>query len=156
MNGVNKAIIIGHLGKDPDVRATQTGAKVAQFSVATSEHWRDKDSGERKEKTEWHRVVVFSDALVKVCEQYLKKGSKVYVEGKMQTRKWTDKDGVDRYSTEVVLSGFNSALQMLDRKEGAPPPEQDSYGTTKTSDAGTRTPAMSGAGRDDMNDEIPF
>jgi single-strand DNA-binding protein len=115
---VNKVILVGNLGKDPEVRRMQDGRPVVNMSVATSESWRDKATGERKEKTEWHRVVIFNEGLAKVAEQYLKKGSKVYLEGQLQTRKWTDQQGVEKYSTEVVLQGFNSALTMLDRAGG--------------------------------------
>ncbi len=115
---VNKVILIGNLGKDPEIRRTQDGRPIANLSVATSESWRDKTTGERKEKTEWHRVVVFNEGLCKIIEQYLKKGSKVYLEGALQTRKWQDKDGHDNYSTEVVLQGFNSQLTMLDGRGG--------------------------------------
>src|SRR6201991_5019415 len=111
---VNKVILVGNLGKDPEVRRMQDGRPVVNMSVATSESWRDKATGERKEKTEWHRVVIFNEGLAKVAEQYLKKGSKVYLEGQLQTRKWTDQQGVEKYSTEVVLQGFSSALTMLD------------------------------------------
>src|SRR5581483_1781296 len=106
---VNKVILVGNLGKDPEIRRTQDGRPIANLSIATSESWRDKNTGERKEKTEWHRVVIFSEGLCKIAEQYLKKGSKVYLEGQLQTRKYTDKEGVEKYSTEVVLQGFNSA-----------------------------------------------
>lgn len=115
---INKVILIGNLGKDPEVRRTQDGKPIANLSVATSESWRDKATGERKEKTEWHRVVIFNEGLAKIAEQYLKKGSKVYLEGALQTRKWVDKDGVERYSTEVVLQGFGGTLAMLDSREG--------------------------------------
>ncbi len=115
---VNKVILVGNLGKDPEIRRTQDGRPIANLSVATSESWRDKTTGERKEKTEWHRVVIFNEGLCKIVEQYLKKGSKVYLEGALQTRKWTDKDGHDKYSTEVVLQGFNSSLTMLDTRGG--------------------------------------
>ncbi len=111
---VNKVILIGNLGRDPEIRRTQDGRPIANFSIATSESWRDKNSGERKEKTEWHRIVCFNEGLCKVIENYVKKGSKVYVEGQLQTRKWSDKDGVEKYSTEVVLQGFNGTLTMLD------------------------------------------
>src|ERR1700753_4086394 len=111
---VNKVILVGNLGKDPEVRRTQDGRPIVHLSVATSENWRDKATGERKEKTEWHRVVIFNENLAKVAEQYLRKGSKVYVEGALQTRKWTDKDGQDKYTTEIVLSRFRGELQMLD------------------------------------------
>ena len=111
---VNKVILIGNLGADPEVRHTQDGRPIVNLRVATSESWRDKASGERREKTEWHRVVIFSEGLARVAEQYLKKGSKVYLEGQLQTRKWQKQDGTDAYSTEVVLQGFNSQLTMLD------------------------------------------
>ena len=116
---VNKVILVGNLGADPEVRRTQDGRPIVNLRVATSESWRDKNTGERREKTEWHRVVIFSEGLAKIAEQYLKKGSKVYLEGALQTRKWQDKEGQDRYSTEVVLQGFNSALTMLDRAGGS-------------------------------------
>lgn len=111
---VNKVILIGNLGADPEIRRTQDGRPIANFNIATSESWRDKNTGERREKTEWHRVVVFNEGLCKVIEQYVKKGSKVYIEGALQTRKWQDKEGQDRYTTEVVLQGFNGSLTMLD------------------------------------------
>ncbi|MFO1171436.1 MAG: single-stranded DNA-binding protein [Hyphomicrobiaceae bacterium] len=116
---VNKVILVGNLGKDPEIRHTQDGRPICNLSVATSESWRDKGSGERKERTEWHRVVIFNDGLCKVAENYLKKGSKVYIEGQLQTRKWTDQSGVEKFSTEVVLQGFNSTLTMLDGRPGA-------------------------------------
>ena len=116
---VNKVILVGNVGKDPEIRRTQDGRPIANLSLATSETWRDKNTGERKEKTEWHRVVVFSEPLCKVIEQYVKKGAKLYIEGALQTRKWTDKDGVEKYSTEVVLQGFNGTMTMLDGRQGA-------------------------------------
>ena len=115
---VNKVILIGNLGADPEIRRTQDGRPIANLRLATSESWRDKATGERKEKTEWHRVVIFSEGLCKIAEQYLKKGSKIYIEGQLQTRKYTDKDGVEKYSTEVVLQNFNSTLTMLDTRGG--------------------------------------
>ena len=115
---VNKVILIGNLGKDPEVRSLNSGDKVVNLSIATSETWRDKATGERKEKTEWHRVVIFNEQLAKVAEQYLKKGSTVYIEGQLQTRKWTDNSGAEKYSTEIVLQGFNSVLTMLDGPNG--------------------------------------
>jgi single-strand DNA-binding protein len=146
---VNKVILVGNLGKDPEIRRTQDGRPIANLSLATSESWRDKATGERKEKTEWHRVVVFSEPLCKVIEQYLKKGSKVYLEGSLATRKWTDKDGVDKYSTEVVLQGFNSSLVMLDGKsDGAKIP------AAAIDDAGEVKPRKSANA--EMDDEIPF
>ena len=115
---VNKVILVGNVGKDPEIRRTQDGRPIANLSLATSETWRDKATGERKEKTEWHRVVIFSEPLCKVVEQYVKKGAKLYVEGALQTRKWTDQSGVEKYSTEVVLQGFNGSLTMLDGASG--------------------------------------
>jgi single-strand DNA-binding protein len=163
---VNKVILIGNLGADPEIRRTQDGRPIANLRVATSESWRDKNSGERREKTEWHRVVIFNEGLCKIVEQYLKKGSKVYLEGALQTRKWQDKDGQDRYSTEVVLQGFNSQLTMLDTRgggAGAGASDSDSdFGSAGPSGgaaaARERKPAFAGAGgkRDDMDDEIPF
>ena len=116
MSSVNKVILIGNLGKDPEVRRMNSGDQIVSFSVATSETWRDKNSGERKEKTEWHNVVIFNENLGKVAEQYCKKGTKVYLEGQIQTRKWQDKDGHDRYSTEIVLQRFRGELQLLDSR----------------------------------------
>jgi single-strand DNA-binding protein len=116
---VNKVILIGNLGRDPEIRTTQDGTKVANLSVATSENWRDKNSGERREKTEWHRVVVFNDRLVDVIERYLKKGAKIYIEGALQTRKWTDQSGAEKYTTEIVLQRYRGELTMLDGRGGA-------------------------------------
>lgn len=116
---VNKVILVGNVGKDPEIRRTQDGRPIANLSLATSESWRDKTTGERKEKTEWHRVVIFSEPLCKVVEQYVRKGSKLYIEGALQTRKWTDQSGAEKYSTEVVLQGFNGSLTMLDGRPGA-------------------------------------
>ncbi|MGN7619085.1 MAG: single-stranded DNA-binding protein [Ehrlichia sp.] len=117
--GVNKVILIGNLGKDPDIRVMQNGKEMASFSIATSESWIDKTSGTRTEKTEWHNIVVFNEGLVKIIKNCIRKGSKIYVEGSLRTRKWTDQNNVDRYTTEVILQGFNSALYMLDSKNGA-------------------------------------
>src|SRR6266513_4173191 len=155
---VNKVILVGNLGRDPDVRRLSSGDPVVNLSVATSESWRDKASGERKEKTEWHRVVIFSEGLCKLAAQYLNKGSKVYLEGSLQTRKWQDQSGQDRYSTEVVLQNFNSQLTMLDRAGdragGEPGTEEDDFGSSGPS-AREKKPALAGAGkRGDMDDEI--
>jgi single-strand DNA-binding protein len=155
---VNKVILVGNLGKDPEIRRTQDGRPIANLSVATSESWRDKTTGERKEKTEWHRVVIFNEGLCKVVEQYLKKGAKVYLEGQLQTRKWTDKDGHDKYSTEVVLQGFNSTLTMLDSRGGGgggASADNSDFGSSSPAAPRERKPAMAGA-RGDMDDEIPF
>jgi single-strand DNA-binding protein len=159
---VNKVILVGNLGKDPEVRRMQDGRPIVNLSVATSDTWRDKATGERKERTEWHRVVIFNEGLAKVAEQYLKKGSKVYLEGSLQTRKWQDQSGQDKYTTEVVLQGFNSQLTMLDRageRSGGDFGSDDSGGDFGSSGPSTRErkPAMAGAGkRGDMDDEIPF
>ena len=158
---VNKVILVGNLGADPEVRRMQDGRPIVNLRVATSETWRDKSSGERKEKTEWHRVVIFNEGLAKVAEQYLKKGAKVYIEGALQTRKWQDKDGQDKYSTEIVLQGFNSQLTMLDRAGGGSGASDFSGGGDFGSSGPTasRRPAMAAPGgsrRDDMDDEIPF
>jgi single-strand DNA-binding protein len=164
---VNKVILVGNVGADPEIRRTQDGRPIANIRLATSETWRDKNTGERKEKTEWHRVVIFNEGLCKVVEQYVKKGAKLYLEGALQTRKWQDQQGQDRYSTEVVLQGFNSVLTMLDRAGGGG--SGGDFGTDNGSDFGSsgtggggggrsRQPAMAGGGgrRDDMDDEIPF
>lgn len=163
---VNKVILIGNLGKDPEIRRTQDGRPIANLSIATSETWRDKATGERKEKTEWHRVVIFSEPLCKIVEQYLKKGAKVYIEGALQTRKWTDQSGVEKYSTEVVLQGFNSTLTMLDGRGGGGGNFADDgggggdYGAGSSSGGGQQRRAVAaGAGggrRSDMDDDIPF
>ena len=159
---VNKVILVGNLGADPDIRRTQDGRPIANLSVATSDTWRDKNTGERKEKTEWHRVVIFNEGLCKVAEQYLKKGAKVYIEGALQTRKWQDKDGKDKYSTEVVLQGFNSTLTMLDGRSGGGggsfASDESGGGSFGSSGPSQRrsVPASGGGGRDDMNDDIPF
>ena len=161
---VNKVILVGNLGKDPEIRRTQDGRPIANLSVATSETWRDKATGERKEKTEWHRVVIFNEGLCKVAEQYLKKGAKVYIEGALQTRKWTDQSGAEKYSTEVVLQGFNSTLTMLDGRGGG---GGGSFGDEPGGDFGSSGPVSSaprravaaggGGGRNsDMDDDIPF
>ncbi|MGC2776133.1 MAG: single-stranded DNA-binding protein [Bradyrhizobium sp.] len=161
---VNKVILVGNLGKDPEIRRTQDGRPIANLSIATSETWRDKATGERKEKTEWHRVVIFNEGLCKVAEQYLKKGAKVYIEGALQTRKWTDQSGVEKFSTEVVLQGFNSTLTMLDGRGGG---GGGSFADEPGGDFGSSGPSMApprravasagGGGRNsDMDDDIPF
>lgn len=146
---VNKVIIIGNVGKDPEIRRTQDGKPIANLTVATSETWKDKNSGERKEKTEWHRVVIFNEGLCKVVEQYVKKGAKLYIEGALQTRKWTDQAGVEKYSTEVVLQGFGSTLTMLDGRGGQSSDESDSGSQERPAH---RTDHFA----TDLDDEIPF
>ena len=156
---VNKVILVGNLGKDPVIRRTQDGKPVASFSIATSDTWKDKNTGERREKTEWHNIAVFNEGLCRVIEQYVKKGSKVYIEGQLQTRKWQDKDGHDRYSTEVVLQGFNGVLTMLDSAGG---------GGARGQVSGAQGGGFSGGGGDyenmgagggdfgDFDDKVPF
>ncbi|WP_321340569.1 single-stranded DNA-binding protein [Breoghania sp.] len=178
---VNKVILVGNLGADPEIRRTQDGRPIANLSVATSESWRDRNSGERRERTEWHRVVIFNEGLCKVAEQYLRKGSKIYIEGQLQTRKWQDQNGQDRYSTEVVLQGFNSTLTMLDGRGEGGGQGGGSYGGGQQGGGygggqgggssygggqgggsyggGQQGGGQQGGGRpiaDDMDDEIPF
>jgi single-strand DNA-binding protein len=156
---VNKVILIGNLGRDPEIRSMQDGNRVANLSVATSESWRDKSSGERREKTEWHRVVVFNEHLIGVIEKFLRKGSKVYLEGQLQTRKWTDQSGVEKYSTEVVLQRYRGELTMLDGRSGGEGPGDFAGSSGGGADygggggGGDRAPAPAGA---DLDDEIPF
>ncbi len=171
---VNKVILIGNVGADPEIRRTQDGRPIANLRIATSESWRDRNSGERREKTEWHTVVIFNEGLCKVVEQYVKKGAKLYIEGQLQTRKWQDQNGNDRYSTEIVLQGFNSTLTMLDgRGDGGG--GQGGYGGRAGGGGGDAgggnygddydRPASGGAGRGgqssggfsrDLDDDIPF
>lgn len=156
---VNKVILVGNLGADPDVRHTQDGRPIVNLSIATSESWRDRNSGEKREKTEWHRVVIFSEGLAKVAQNYLRKGSKVYVEGQLQTRKWQDQSGQDRYSTEVVLQGYGGTLTMLDGRSGGEMGGGPAGGGFEA--PGAREPASGGGapGFDrnaDMEDDIPF
>jgi len=146
---VNKVILIGNLGADPEIKRTQDGRPIANLRIATSDTWRDKNTGERKEKTEWHRVVIFNEGLCKVAEQYLKKGAKVYIEGQLQTRKWTDKDGQEKYSTEVVLQNFRGELTMLDGRGG-----EGGGGGGGGGRGASEAPAS--FQRDEMDDEIPF
>jgi single-strand DNA-binding protein len=149
---VNKVIIVGNLGADPEVRSFQNGGKVCNIRVATSETWKDRTSGERKEKSEWHTVAIFSEGLVGVAEKYLRKGSKVYIEGKLATRKWTDQSGADRYSTEIVLQGFDAKLVMLDGPKG------DRQDSGNGGPSAKRQKGDEGfiAGYDDLNDDVPF
>lgn len=181
---VNKVILVGNLGADPEIRRTQDGRPIANLRVATSQSWRDQATGERRERTEWHRVVVFTEGLAKVCEQYLKKGMKIYLEGQLQTREWDDNAGIKRYTTEVVLTGFNATLTMLDSQRNGPPPagspedygrpagrgggSGNAYRDAKNGEGGRGggfgAPSTgggfgappSGGGGGDMDDEIPF
>jgi single-strand DNA-binding protein len=149
---VNKVILVGNLGKDPEIRTLANGDRVANLSVATSESWRDRQSGERKERTEWHRVVIFNDNLVKVAENYLKKGSSVYIEGSIQTRKWTDKSGAEKFSTEIVLQKFKGELTMLDGRAGTEGAQADE----SRSDNHAQPSGPRGRASADLDDEIPF
>ncbi|SON55159.1 Helix-destabilizing protein [Hartmannibacter diazotrophicus] len=170
---VNKVILVGNLGADPEIRRTQDGRPIANLRVATSESWRDRNSGERREKTEWHRVVIFNEGLCKVAEQYLRKGAKVYIEGQLQTREWDDQSGQKRYSTEIVLQGFNSTLTMLDGRGergegdfgggsgggsdfGRSSPMERSGGSSGRAASSTGGGGSRGGYSSDMDDEIPF
>jgi single-strand DNA-binding protein len=171
---VNKVILVGNLGRDPEIRSTQDGQRIANFTLATSENWRDRTSGERKERTEWHRVVIFNDRLSEIAEKYLKKGAKVYVEGQLQTRKWTDQQGQERYTTEVALTRFKGELTMLDGAGGGRDGgragaggamdggyDEGGYGEPAMAAPRAAAPTGTGAGRsrstaNDLDDEIPF
>lgn len=153
---INKVIIVGNLGRDPEIRATKDGREIANLAIATSESWKDKQTGERKEKTEWHRVAIFNEGLVNVVKNYVKKGSKVYIEGALQTRKWVDNNNQERYTTEIVLQGFNGNLTMLDNKgSGGGAADsggyEQSYNQTPAAAQPAAAPAMA-----DLDDEIPF
>lgn len=148
---INKVILVGNLGRDPEVRATQDGREICNLNIATSDSWKDKQTGERRERTEWHRVVVLNDALVNVAKNYLRKGSKIYIEGALQTRKWTDKDGNEKYTTEVVLQGYGSNLTMLDGKN------EGGSRSAGGSDYGDSAPQQrSRVAEAELDDEIPF
>lgn len=169
---LNKVMIIGNLGRDPEVRSFQNGGKVCNLNIATSENWKDKNTGERREKTEWHRVAIFQEGLVRVAEQYLRKGSKVYIEGKLQTRKWQDQSGKDMYTTEIVLQGYDGVMTMLDGRDGGGGggmgggqgggqgggymADQSGGGYGGPSDGGYDSGPSGGGGGGDMDDEIPF
>ena len=168
--GINKVILVGNVGREPEVRTMQNGGKVASFSLATTETWRDRDSGERRDRTEWHRISIFNENLVRVVEDYVRKGQQLYIEGQLQTRKWTDRDGQERYTTEVVLQRFRGELQMLGRRGdaledrsdfGDPRERQSETGPAagrapvrgeSSGQSGSRTPAVD----DDLDDEVPF
>ncbi len=158
---VNKVILIGNLGKDPEVRTMNNGGEVVSFSLATSENWNDKSSGERREKTEWHNIVVFNENLGRIAKQYLRKGSSVYVEGQLQTRKWTDQNGNDRYTTEVVLQRFRGELTLLGGREGGGSGGGSSNwgedrGASSFGGGASRGPSSGGAFDNDLDDDVPF
>ena len=150
---VNKVIIVGNLGRDPEVRTFQNGGKVCNLAIATSENWKDKQSGERKERTEWHRVAIFNEGLVRIAEQYLKKGSKVYIEGQLETRKWTDQQGVEKYATEIALRPFRGELTMLDSPSGG---NQGGYDQSSGGGGGYGGGSGVNTGAGDLGDIIPF
>lgn len=158
---LNKVMLIGNLGQDPEVRSFQNGGKVCNLRIATSEQWKDRNTGERQERTEWHTVAIFSEGLINVCENYLKKGSKVFIEGKLQTRKWQDQNGQDRYSTEVVLRGFDGTLTMLDGpgggQRGGGGGGGGNYGGGQSGGSGNQGGGSGGGSNyDDLDDDIPF
>lgn len=168
---INKVILVGNLGADPEMRSTQDGRPICNLSIATSDTWKDKNTGERRERTEWHRVVIFNEGLCRIAEQYLRKGAKVYLEGQIQTRKWEDKSGQERYSTEVVLQGFNSQLTMLDSRSGGGGGMSDSqqsgyrsgggnggqnYNAPSQDPMGGGAPSAGGSFEKELDDEIPF
>ena len=146
---INKVILVGNVGQDPEIRSTQDGREIANFSLATSESWKDKATGEKRDKTEWHRVVVFSQGLVGIAKSYIKKGTKLYIEGQLQTRKWTDNNGVEKYTTEIVLQNYNSTLQILDSKNSG---GADSYSASNNNSSKSRNDVMI----EETDDEIPF
>lgn len=146
---INKVILVGNVGQDPEIRSTQDGREIANFSLATSESWKDKSTGEKRDKTEWHRVVVFSQGLVGITKSYIKKGTKLYIEGQLQTRKWTDNNGVEKYTTEIVLQNYNSTLQILDSKNSG---GSDSYSASNNNSSKSRNDVMI----EETDDEIPF
>ena len=152
VGSVNKVILLGNLGRDPEIRSMQSGGKMASFSIATSKRWKDRNTQEQKEKTSWHNVVVFGDGLVKIVENYVKKGSKIYVEGELQTRKWQDQDGNDKYTTEVILQGYNSNLTLLDSRNNT---NQSSEITQESSIADEKTESQT-SDSEDLEEDIPF
>ena len=154
VGSVNKVILLGNLGRDPEIRAMQSGNKMATFSLATSKRWKDKATQEQKDKTSWHNVVIFGEGLVGIVEKYVKKGSKVYIEGELNTRKWQDQSGQDRYTTEVIVSGFNGTLQMLDRRDGvnSEAPTQ----STRPPESSQSAPKITPVAQDEFEDDIPF
>ena len=159
MSGINKVILVGHVGRDPEIRTTQEGKELAKFSLATTDSWKDKVTGEKKERTEWHRIVIFNQGLTQIAKNYIRKGSKLYIEGSLQTRKYAGEDNIDRYTTEIVLQGFNSNLTMLDRKEFSNMtipdtntiPDVESKGASNSEDTKKLTKI-----EDLLDDEVPF
>lgn len=156
---LNRVMLIGNLGNDPDIRTMQNGGRVCNLSIATSENWKDKNTGERREKTEWHRVSIFNEGLVGVCENYLRKGSKVFIEGQLETRKWQDQNGQDKYSTEIVLKGYGGNLTMLDSRndnQGGGYQQNNNYNRAQSSGGGAAAQPAATPIHDDFEDDIPF
>jgi single-strand DNA-binding protein len=155
---VNKVILVGNVGQDPEVKSTADGRELATFSLATTESWKDKNSGEKKDKTEWHRIVVFSSGLVNIVKNYVKKGSKLYIEGQLQTRKWTDNNGVEKYSTEVILQNFNSTMQMLDSNRGGSSSEASPSmeNNSRSNQSSSKSNSNSNNFNEELDDDIPF
>ena len=156
VGSVNKAILLGNLGKDPEIRSMQSGAKMASFSIATSKRWKDRNTQEQKEKTSWHNIVVFGDGLVDIVEKYVKKGSKIYIEGEIQTRKWQDKDGNDRYTTEVVLQGYNCNLTLLDSRNSSINNDSNSEYIEQKDTSDNSSLNQINNDSDDSDEDIPF
>jgi len=156
VGSVNKAILLGNLGRDPEIRSMQSGAKMASFSIATSKRWKDKNTQEQKEKTSWHNIVVFGDGLVDIVEKYVKKGSKIYVEGEIQTRKWQDKDGNDRYTTEVILQGYNSNLTLLDSRNNSQMSSNNADQIDQSKTIEDNSFGSQSNDSDDLDEDIPF
>ena len=156
VGSVNKAILLGNLGRDPEIRSMQSGSKMANFSIATSKRWKDRNTQEQKEKTSWHNIVVFGDGLVDIVEKYVKKGSKIYVEGELQTRKWQDKDGNDRYTTEVILQGYNCNLTLLDSRNNSQVSSDTSGQIDQSKSIDDNSFSAQNADSDDLEEDIPF
>ena len=156
VGSVNKAILLGNLGRDPEIRSMQSGSKMANFSIATSKRWKDRNTQEQKEKTSWHNIVVFGDGLVDIVEKYVKKGSKIYVEGELQTRKWQDKDGNDRYTTEVILQGYNCNLTLLDSRNNSQVSSDTSGQIDQSKSIDDNSFSSQNADSDDLEEDIPF
>ena len=156
VGSVNKAILLGNLGRDPEIRSMQSGAKMASFSIATSKRWKDRNTQEQKEKTSWHNIVVFGDGLVDIVEKYVKKGSKIYVEGEIQTRKWQDKDGNDRYTTEVILQGYNSNLTLLDSRNNPQVSSNNTDQIDQSKSIEDNSFGTQSSNSDDLDEDIPF
>ena len=156
VGSVNKAILLGNLGRDPEIRSMQSGSKMASFSIATSKRWKDRNTQEQKEKTSWHNIVVFGDGLVDIVEKYVKKGSKIYVEGEIQTRKWQDKDGNDRYTTEVILQGYNSNLTLLDSRNNPQVSSNNTDQIDQSKSIEDNSFGTQSSDSDDLDEDIPF